>query len=135
MYQNSLCIRIPYVSEPTAHDRVCSLLLSCNLQNKCRGNFCQAEFSEPAFSLVLTMSTLKHRQKFFLHHSMLKKYRTMPRGKKIFLLGQRRSMSCLCAVAAQQNCKHCSSGFNFFVVILLMKLRLQEGRHVPLAPF
>lgn len=101
--QVSLCIRIPYGSEPTAHARVCSLLLSCYLQNKNKDNFGQAEFSEPALSLILTMSTLKHRQKFFLHHSILRKYRAVPRGEKLFLLGQRRGMSCLCAIAAQQN--------------------------------
>lgn len=44
---------------------------------------------------------LRHRHKFSLHHSMWREYRIMSRVEEN-LLGQRRDISGLCAVAGQQ---------------------------------
>lgn len=60
-------------------------------------------FKNLLFANILTVSALKHTQKFSLHHSILSKHRTVPRVKQMSLLGQRRGISGLCAVDAQQN--------------------------------
>lgn len=72
MYQKQL-----HMIGPVAY----SFPATCRISIKTTG---QAEFSEPALSLILTMSTLKHRQKFFSPHSILRKYRTVHEGRNCF---------------------------------------------------